>query len=315
MMALPLFFGVAGVAAAALGASALFTARTARRVTRELPPRGRFVDLDGGRLHYLDLGSGPPIVMIHGLGGQTAHFTHSLTDRLKDDFRLVVVDRPGAGHSPRAADAPANVRAQAASIAGLIRHLALERPLVVGHSLGGAVALALALDHPDAVGGLALIAPLTHPQDEVPDAFRGLAIRSPAVRRFVAATVATPAAIATRDKVLAHVFGPDPVPDDFGTAGGGLLGLRPSAFYHTSTDLVAASEDLPAMVERYGTLAVPVAVLYGRDDRILSPQAHGEALRGRVPDLRLDVVDGGHMLPITAPDATAAWIRDVARRR
>lgn len=312
-MALPIMAGVIGGVAALLGVTALFTARTARQVEQALPPRGAFADVEGERLHYIDEGAGPPIVMIHGLGGQTAHFTHSLTERLKGEFRLIVVDRPGAGHSPRAGNAPANVRAQAATIAKLIRHLKLDKPLIVGHSLGGAIALALALDHPDCVGGLALIAPLTHPQTEVPAAFKGLVIESPAVRRFIAATIATPAAIATREKVLAHVFGPDPVPADFGTAGGGLLGLRPSAFFHTSTDLIAASADLPEMVERYSKLSAPVAILYGKDDRILSPQAHGEAMRERVADLRLDIVEGGHMLPITVPDTTAAWIREVAR--
>ena len=313
-MALPILLGLAGGAAALLGGAALFSARTARKVEAALPPKGRFVDLGGERLHYLDEGQGPPVVMIHGLGGQSAHFTHSLTERLKADFRLIVVDRPGAGHSPRGREAPANVRAQATTIAKLIRHLKLERPLIVGHSLGGAIALALALDHPDCVGALALIAPLTHPQEQVPEAFKGLVIQSPAMRRLVANTIATPAAIATRDKVLAHVFGPDPVPEDFGTAGGGLLGLRPDAFYNTSTDLLAAGADLPEMVERYGTIAVPVAILYGKDDRLLAPAAHGEAMRGRVPNLRLDIVEGGHMLPITAPDMTAAWIREVAAR-
>jgi pimeloyl-ACP methyl ester carboxylesterase len=304
--------GAAGLAAL-LGGSALFAARTARKVETALPPRGRFVDLGGQRLHYLDEGAGPPIVMIHGLGGQTAHFTHSLVDRLKSEFRLVVVDRPGSGYSPRDRQAPANVRAQAASIADLIRHLGLDRPLVVGHSLGGAIALALALDHPDCVGGLALIAPLTHPQEQPPAAFKGLVIRSPVVRRIIASTLATPVSIASRDKVLATVFDPDPVPADFGTAGGGMLGLRPDAFYAASTDLVAANDDMADMVARYGTLDVPVAVLFGRDDRILDHRVHGEAMTARNAAFRVEVIEGGHMLPITAPDRSADFIRSAAR--
>src|SRR3712207_795355 len=131
-----------GIGAAALAGSALFTARTARRVEAALPPRGRFAEVGGQRPHYLDEGSGPSVVMIHGQGGQTAHFPHALVERLKGEFRLLVVDRPGSGYSPRGGRAPANVRAQAASIAALIRHLGLDRPLVVGHSLGGAIALA-----------------------------------------------------------------------------------------------------------------------------------------------------------------------------
>ena len=128
---------------------------------RRLPPQGCFIDVDGHRLHYLDLGAGPPIVMIHGLGGQVRNFTHSLTGRLAGRHRLIVVDRPGSGYSSRPRGGAVGLRAQAAILARLVERLELGRPLLVGHSLGGAVALAMALDHPRAVGGLALLAPLT----------------------------------------------------------------------------------------------------------------------------------------------------------
>jgi pimeloyl-ACP methyl ester carboxylesterase len=117
-----------------------FTAWTARRIETALPPRGRFLEVDGARLHYLDKGQGPPIVMIHGLGGQMGHFTYALLDRLAREFRVVLIERPGSGHSTRPPGASATLRTQAGTIAKAIRALRLERPLVVGHSLGGAVA-------------------------------------------------------------------------------------------------------------------------------------------------------------------------------
>src|SRR5215470_11619256 len=127
-----------------------FTARTARRVEALLPPRGQFMDIDGQRIHYTDSGgTKPAIVMIHGLGGNMLHFGYAMADKLTNDFRVILVDRPGSGYSTRPDDAPATLTAQARTIATLIRRLGLKQPLVVGHSLGGALSLAIALDHPD----------------------------------------------------------------------------------------------------------------------------------------------------------------------
>ena len=291
---------------------AAYARHVARRVTEALPPTGRWVEVEGERVHVVERGAGPAIVFVHGLAGQMRNFDYLPLDALAQRHRLVLIDRPGAGHSPRAPGADAGIAAQARVVAGVIGALELERPLLVGHSLGGAIALAVGLNHPERVRGLALIAPLTHFQAEVPAPFRGLVIRSPLLRRLVAWTLAIPAAIATTGPVLRAVFGPEPVPADFAVRGGGLLGLRPSAFCAASEDLVAIERDLPGLQARYGTLAVPVSVLFGRDDGLLDWRAHGEALARAVPHAALEVVGGGHMILVTAPQATARWIERVA---
>lgn len=291
----------------------LFTASTARRVEAALPPLGEFLEVDGARIQYVDRGRGPTILMIHGLGGQLRHFTHSLVARLERDFRVVVMERPGAGHSTRAPGSSAAPRAQAATVARFIRALGLERPLVVGHSLGGAVALALATEHPELVGGLALVAPLTQVEDEVPSVFRTLYIESAALRWLIAWTLATPAALLRRKAALDMIFGPEAVPPDYALAGGGMLSLRPRSFVSAATDLVAVRADMPALVERYASLRVPVGILFGTGDRILDHEVHGVAMRARVPNLRLELVAGGHMLPVTMPDRVAAFVRDIAQ--
>jgi pimeloyl-ACP methyl ester carboxylesterase len=293
--------------AASVGALALFSRFAARRIERDAPADGAFITIQGTRLHYTDQGHGPAIMMIHGLGGQMRNFSYALTDRLAADHRIILVDRPGSGYSGAAPSAA--IPAQAGMIAGLIDALGLDRPLVVGHSLGGAVALALALDHPDKVGGLALIAPLTQPQDTVPPAFRAIAIGSPAVRRAVAWTVATPLGMLSGSKGAEPVFAPEPVPVDFATRGGGTLVLRPGAFHAASTDLAATRADMAALAARYAELSVPVAILYGREDAILAPELHGAKIAADVPRVELTLIPGGHMIPVTAPEQVSAWIR------
>jgi pimeloyl-ACP methyl ester carboxylesterase len=290
-----------------------FTASTARKVEAALPPRGRFMEIDGERIHYVDTGgAGSAVVMIHGLGGNLLHFDYVLAGRLAGEFRLILVDRPGSGYSTRAAGADATLTAQAAAIAKLIGALGLTRPLVVGHSLGGAVSLALALDHPDCVGGLALVAPLTHAQQEVPAIFQPFLIRSSLARNLIAWTLATPLGIRRGPMVLKEVFAPEAVVPDFPLRAGGLLGLRPKAFYATSSDIVAIDDVLPAYAKRYASLNLPLGILFGKDDRLLDYQRQGESMRALCPALDLEIIEGGHMLPMTAPDRCAALIRRVA---
>lgn len=291
----------------------LFTARTARRVELLLPPVGKLIEVAGARLHVVEKGEGLPILLIHGLFGQMQHFTYGVVDELAKQFRVIVVDRPGAGYSVRLQGASASLSSQADVLAALLGTLHIDRPaVVVGHSLGGAVALALAQQHPQCVAGLALIAPLTHTPTNVSPAFSSLGVPQ-FVRVAFAWTLALPLAMRQRKERLALVFGPESVPADFAVRGGALLGVRPSHFVGACQDFAAAPQDLPAMASGYADLSMPVAVLFGKGDQILNPQEQGEALVAKAPNARLTMVDGGHMLPLTQPEVTTQFIQTFAR--
>jgi pimeloyl-ACP methyl ester carboxylesterase len=272
------------------------------------------VDVDGARIHYVERGAGPQtLLLIHGLGGHARNFTFALVDRLADDFRVVVMERPGSGHSTRPRGAEAGPRAQARTVAAFVRALGLAARSWWGTRSAARSRWPRARP-PDAVGGLALVAPLTHPTGAPPPAFARLALGSPLARALVAWTLATPAAILRRHAVLDAIFGPEPGARrlrDHRAAGCWASGRARSSPRHRPR----GHPGRPAgrWSARYHTLRLPVGVLFGTGDRILDPRAHGEALRALVPDLRLELVEGGHMLPLTAPDRVAAFVREVAR--
>lgn len=293
---------------------ALMTRAMAGRVEKALPPRGRFIDVPGARLHVIEQGEGPPIVLLHGLAGHMAHYTYGVAEKLAREYRVIVVDRPGSGYSLRDDGSPADLATQADAIAAMIDKLKLEPALVVGHSLGGALALTLALNHPRRVKGLALVAPLTDLPGDVPAAFKALTIASPTMRKLVAWTMASPMTAARGHVVLEQVFGPEPVPADFPTRGGGLLSLRPAQYLSAAQDLQALPDTMPGIVSRYNELRIPIGVLYGEKDRILNSRTNGEGFVEKVPHATLKLVQGGHMLPVTQAQLTADFISDMARQ-
>ncbi len=196
-----------------VGYFVLATRRIAERAERTIPPAGKFIDIGGSRIHYVETGEGRPIVFVHGLGGQLHHFRHPTFPTLPG-YRLIALDRPGSGYSVRAAGASARLPEQAKVVADFIAALRLERPLLVGHSLGGAVALTAALNHPEAVSGVVTLAPLTHMEDAIRAEFRALYIRSPLKRWLIANTTAVPASLKYAPQTLYFVFGPQKWPDD-----------------------------------------------------------------------------------------------------
>ena len=316
MKAIPLRWAIGAlVGSVALGVAACVALTTAetRRVHRLVPQDGKLVDIEGEQLHCVDLGEGPPIVMIHGLGGQLRNF-HRLVERLSQNHRVVLVDRPGSGYS-RKGRLPelSSINGQARLMLSLFEHLGLEKPLVVGHSFGGAVALSLALQAPERVSGLALIAPLTHLVETLPPAFKGLAIEPEALRRALAWTLVAPMSRWGPRAPMQQVFHPDPVPADFDDLGGGGLARRPGNYQNSAQELRAIPADLQGMTERYHQLQVPVRVLFGEGDTILAPKVHGEGLIGKYPKASLEIVPGGHMLPVTQPEKTAAWLEQAAK--
>lgn len=309
-----LFSAVFLLAFLAVGYFVLATQRIAKRAERLVPPAGKFVEIDGNRIHFVDKGEGRPIVFVHGLGGQLHHFLHP-TFPLLPGFRLIALDRPGSGYSVRSAEADARLPEQARIVADLIREVGLQRPLLVGHSLGGTVALTVAMNHPDAISGVLALAPLTHMEPEIRDEFKAIYIKSKFKRWLISQTTAIPTSLKYAPQTLDFVFGPQKCPADYIVAGGGMLGLRPSHFFATASDIVAIEKDLPEIEKRYGEISMPAAMMFGSADRVLDHRRHGLPMRDKIVDLDFELVEGqGHMLQFMASDQVIAMIKRTAER-
>jgi len=137
-----------GAAAAVLGGAAAFVHQRAWQAQHRNPPRGRFVEVDGVRLHYVERGEGPPLLMLHGLGSMVEELALSpLFELAAARYRVIAVDRPGYGYSSRPRGRWWGPQAQAALFHRLLGELGIERPVLLGHSFGALVALALAAPH------------------------------------------------------------------------------------------------------------------------------------------------------------------------
>jgi pimeloyl-ACP methyl ester carboxylesterase len=294
--------------------SAVVTAYLAAEARAVVPRKGKMTKVRGGAIHWVESGQGRPIVMIHGLGGNLLNFTYALTEQLDDEFRVIALDRPGCGWSERDGDAQATLPEQARMISEFIAKEGLENPLIVGHSLGGAIAVTLGLNHPESVGGLALLCPATQPIDGTPDAFKGIDIPSAAMRRVMAYTIAGPLGLLMQKKLFTEIFRPEPIVRDFGPKAGATLGRTPQAFIAASEDMQRARETVGEVAGREAQLKLTSAVLFGADDNILDPALHGEKFAS-LTGAELKLLPGrGHMIPMTAPRDCAAFIREMAER-
>ena len=255
------------------------------------PPTGQFVTVDGKRLHFEMTGEGPDLVMIHGASGSLRDLTFRLRDQLTDRYRVTVVDRPGLGHSDPIEQT--SLRAQARHIGAGLAQLGVTRPVVLGQSYGGSVALAWALD-----GGpraLVLAASPSMPWPGKLDPWYRLTATWPG--RILAIPLAS--AFVPQSYVssaTAGVFAPDPVPPGYEGHLGAALTLRRRTLTVNTSQINALRAELVFMETRYPSLAVPVELIHGTADTIVPLQIHSQPLSRLLPNARLTVIPGaGHM--------------------
>jgi pimeloyl-ACP methyl ester carboxylesterase len=321
--------GTALLALAALvGAGLLMTSIAGRRIEAAHPPAGRFVDVTGGGLHVLDLapprdtvsaaesGALWPVVLIHGASGNLGDLRLALGDRLAQTRRVVLIDRPGHGWSDRpGGKADASPARQAALIAQALDGIGLDRFVLVGHSLGGTIAVAFARAYPERVAGLVLLAAVTHPWEGGLDWHYNVGAM-PIVGAAFARAAALPVGELLLEMGAREVFLPQAMPAGYIARAGIRLLLRPAEFTANAQDVTALRAFVTAEAPHYRDLTMPTVVLTGDADTTVSPTLHSRAIAAMLPDARLIVLPGiGHMPHHVATEEVMAAIDSVSARQ
>lgn len=291
--------------------SAVYTSR----VTDRHPPQGVKVEVNGHDVHVINHGRSerPAVVMIHGASANAYEFTWTLAPRLEEDFRILMVDRPGHGYSERPEDGYL-LDVQARQIAGAMETLGVTQPaIVVGHSFGGAVALRLALDYPEKVDGLVLLAPVTNDWGSGGVAWYNEWAATPVIGPVFAQFAPIIGPAQGRDGVESTFHPAEPPPNYYEKSAIGLL-FRPHVFRHNGADIARVRQQLAEQEQRYNQLDIPIVVFSGAKDRVINPRVHVGQLKHQAPNLELvKLPDGGHMPHHTHGEAVANAIARLAR--
>jgi pimeloyl-ACP methyl ester carboxylesterase len=294
---------------AALAILALVTWTGAVLAERAHPAQGRMVEVTGARLHVVEIGprDAPPIVMLHG-ASSNLEVMRPLAERLSHDHRVVLIDRPGHGWSTREKFSDSTPRPQARMIVEALQKLGLEPAIFVAHSWSGALALRIALDHPDRVAGLVMLAPVAYPWPGGVSQYN-YAVTTPVIGSVLANTVTLPLGLMLADSGSRSVFAPQPIPHDFVKDSATRLLLRPREFIANAWDLVTLRAAMAEQAPRYGTITAPITIIAGDVDKTVSTHIHSQPLAKTAKNTKLIVLDGvGHMIQFAAPELVVAEI-------
>lgn len=300
----------------ALGASAYVSRRMARRALAENPPTGKFVVAHDVRLHYTEHGSStsPTVVLLHGNGTMAREMEISgLPELLAQDFHVIVFDRPGYGHSERPKGQSYTPQGQAEILFAALRTLGIERPLVLGHSWGAMVALAMALSQPQAMRALVLVSGYYTATPRLDAAVLG-APAIPLLGTLMRHTVSPLIGRLMWPLMVWRFFAPAGVTERFDREYPVWLSLRPGQLLASAAEAGMMPVQALRLKRREQELAVPTVIVAGDKDRLVMTHWQSQRLHGRLPTTRLRLVPGaGHMVHHTAPAEVAQAVAQAWR--
>lgn len=313
-LALKILVTLAVVLALGWGYTLYHAKKAERAAEAAFPPLGRFVEVDGTRVHLTVMGDGPDLVLLHGSSGNLRDMTLALAPALAQDYRVIIPDRPGHGYTDPLDPGGASISRQAALLQRAVAQLGAEKPIVLGHSYGGAVALAWAVNHPDNISALVPVAAASHPWST------GLSRYYRILSDPVLGAVAIPLITAFVDdarvtRELKAVFDPDPVPGGYAAHFGPGLTLRRSTLRANALQRASLPGEITALARLYPQITVPTEILHGTADSTVSLSIHSEPLAAAIPGAQLTRIAGaGHMLHHAHQDAVVAAIHRAAGR-
>ena len=303
---------------AGLAMLALITQAGVFMLERLYPAQGRQIDVTGAALNVVELGprdaAGPPILLLHGASSNLETLRKPLGEILARHHRVILIDRPGHGWSPRGRETDSMPAVHARMIEEALAKLNTGPVIVVVHSLAGALGARMALDFPERVAGLVMLAPVTHPW------FGGVGwynkvVTMPVIGRLLAHTITLPLGLMLAEQGARNVFLPQAMPENFVKGTATPLLLRPREFLANARDLVTLKQAVAEQAPRYAAIRTAVTVIAGDVDKTVSTSIHSRPFAATVPNAKLIVLPGvGHMIQNAAPDLVASEIEAMTAR-
>ncbi|MEL7343886.1 MAG: alpha/beta hydrolase [Pseudomonadota bacterium] len=259
------------------------------------PPEGQLIEVNGRTVHAVVMGEGPDLVLIHGSSGNTRDFTFELAETLAPNYRLFIFDRPGLGWSDRLPRGAEGIAEQAAHLKAAADALGARRPLVLGQSYGGAVALAWATQFPSDTAGLITVAGASHRWDgETSLLYRATATWAGST--FLVPLIAAFVPQSYVDDSIQGVFVPQNAPEGYAEYIGAPLSITRDALRATAAQRVSIKSEIIAMEPAYPNLTLPQEIVHGSADRIVWIEIHAERMIKDTDQANLTRLEGiGHM--------------------
>lgn len=289
-----------------LAVLAVVTYYGAAAIDRAYPLNGERIDVTGARLRVVQLGprdaAGPPVVLVHGATANLETLRQPLGELIAKKHRVILVDRPGHGGSTREGTDATSPSVQARMIDEMLGKLGIDRAVFIVHSWSGALGAAMALDHPQRVAGLVMLAPATHPWSGGVGIFNHIATM-PVIGPLLAHTLPVPLGWFMMEGGARSVFSPQTMPDGYVKDTMIPLVLRPHEFLANAWDLVLLKPEVARLSPRYAEIKTPVTIFAGDTDRTVSPRIHSQAFARDVPQTKLITLPGvGHMPQNAVPE-------------
>jgi pimeloyl-ACP methyl ester carboxylesterase len=303
------------IAVAALVILALITRAGVLALQHTYPAQGVAIEVSGATLNVVDIGprdaAGPPIVMIHGASSNLEAMRQPLGERLAGNHRVILIDRPGHGWSPRAVEADSTPAIQGRMIDEALEKLGVTSAVFVVHSWSGALGARMALDYPARVAGLVMLAPVAYPWPGGVGWYN-VVVTTPVIGPLLAYTITLPLGYLVAESGARTAFLPQTMPENFLRNTATLLLLRPREFLANARDLVTLKAAVAEQAPRYSDIRVPATVIAGDVDTTVSPGIHSRPFVNAVANAKLIMLPGvGHMVQDAASDLVISEIESM----
>lgn len=305
--------------AAGLAGLVLWKARTNEiRAEATFPPEGQFVMIDGTRVHAVVMGPEdgtlPDLVLLHGASGNTRDMTHRLAPQLARHYRVIVLDRPGLGYTQLINRTGATITEQAALMQKAAAQVGADRPIVLGHSYGGAVALAWAVTRPDNISALVTVSGAAKPWKT------GLSLYYKVLSHPLLGPLVSPFLTAFVDetrvaRAVTEIFEPQDPPNGYMDHIGAGLTLRRHSLRANALQRAQLLSEIEVLHPRYDEITLPVEIVHGDADTTVGVNIHAVPLARQISGANLTILPGiGHMPHHVAGTEVIAAIHRAAAR-